>query len=135
MPVAVLLVVRRVQGDIARRRLVLLLAAVLVAQFLTFPEVFATMTVVGAVALALALATRDDRERRRVAAALPDVAAAYAVTVVVLAPFLYFMLAHPNPIAEGLAPGFYRLWAAGTGAGGAGARRASAPVDFDVVSE
>ena len=109
LPLAVLLVLRRRDGDLGRRAFVALLALVLVGQFLTFPEVFATMSVIGAAAFAVGVALSIGRDRARIVALGPEIGAAYVVALVALSPYLYFMLAHPNPIEEGLAPGFYSV--------------------------
>src|SRR5438094_407194 len=51
VPVAVLLVVRRMAGDLSPRRFVLLLTAVLVGQFLVSTEVALTLALFGGLAL------------------------------------------------------------------------------------
>ncbi len=109
VPLGVLLVLQRRDGDVRRGTFVALLGVVLVGQFLTFPEVFATMTVIGATGLSVGVALSSTRDRARLVGLVPEIAAAYGLALVVLSPYLYFMLAHPNPIEQGLAPGFYSL--------------------------
>jgi hypothetical protein len=89
LPVFVLLVLRRVEGSIGRRRFVIAMTLGLAAQYLISSEVLATATLFGGVALVLAFALFAERR-----AALLDtikwLAVSYALTVVLISPFLYF---------------------------------------------
>jgi hypothetical protein len=91
LPVFVLLVLRRLEGSLARRRFVMWMTLALTAQYLISSEVLATSTLFGAIALVLAYGLFAERR-----AALIDVAklllGAYAATVVLISPFLYFFL-------------------------------------------
>jgi hypothetical protein len=97
VPLAGTLIVRRLQGDIAALPFVLLLSATLVGQFATSNEVFATMSFMGVVALALALLVGRPSHRKRLRAQIRPVAAAYAVAGFFIAP--YEVVAYANPRA------------------------------------
>jgi hypothetical protein len=88
VPVCVLLAVRRIEGEIGPRRFVVLLAASLVAQLLISPEVALTMTVFGGLALLLAVVLAPGELRQAVLSAARLVGVAYAITAVVLIPYL-----------------------------------------------
>ena len=90
VPLAALVVLKRFDGELRDRGYALALAAILVAQFLCFPEIFATMTVFGGVAFALAILIWP--ERPRVAALAAPTLAAYALATLILSPYLYAML-------------------------------------------
>jgi hypothetical protein len=92
VPLIVLLTLKKLDGDISARRFAILLAALLVVQFLCFPEIVATFTVVGAIALLLALALFDGGIRARLLRIIPPAAAGYLIAGVVLSPYLYFLL-------------------------------------------
>ena len=87
MPLAAYLVVRRVRGSLGKIAFVLLLAAVLVGQFSDSSEMFASLAFFGGIAYAGALAF-GGAWRRRLLRALPLVAAAYAIALVAVSPFL-----------------------------------------------
>ena len=70
------------------------LALLLVAQFLLSVEIFATATLFGAIAIALAARTAaSDDEYARIVSAVWPIGAAYAISAVILSPYLYYMLA------------------------------------------
>jgi hypothetical protein len=89
LPVFVLLVLRRVEDTMSPRRFVALMAVALTAQYLISAEVLATATLFGGFALIAAYALFPQRR-----AALLDtvklLVIAYAITVVLISPFLYF---------------------------------------------
>jgi len=89
VPLAAYLVVRYGHGRLSGRSFVLLLAATLVAEFSISTEVFASMTMFGAVALAGAYAFAPEaREALRMI--VPRVGWAYLLAMVPLAPYLWF---------------------------------------------
>jgi len=90
VPLATLVVLKRFDGELRDRGYAIALAAILVAQFLCFPEIFATMTVFGAVAFAIAILIWP--ERSRVAALIVPTIVAYALALAILSPYLYAML-------------------------------------------
>jgi hypothetical protein len=92
VPLIALLVLKRLEGEISARRFAIVLAALLVIQFLCFPEIVATLSVVGGIALLLALAIFDGRIRARLLGLMPPAAAGYVISGMVLSPYLYFLL-------------------------------------------
>jgi hypothetical protein len=89
VPLFVLLVLRRVQGDISPRRFTVAMTAALTAQYLISIEVLATTTVFGIVALAAAFLLY--REHRVALVAMGKrLIVTYAATAVLVSPFLYY---------------------------------------------
>ncbi len=109
LPLIVLVVLRLIEGSVRPWRGLLLLAALIAMQFLTFTEVAATATLVGALTLLFALAIGAPRLRQRILRALPWIAGAYALALVIVSPLLLAALLHPNPIAERIRPELYPL--------------------------
>ena len=64
VPLIALLTLRRLDGEISARRFTILLAALLAILFLSFPELFATVTIVSGFSLILALALFDENYAR-----------------------------------------------------------------------
>jgi hypothetical protein len=108
VPVAVLLVVRRVAGDLSPRRFVLFLAAVLIGQFLVSTEIALTLALFGGLALVLAIALAGDGARPLMVRTTLQVGAAYFLSAVPLAPYLYYAAkgASQSPIYA-FYPSFY----------------------------
>jgi hypothetical protein len=98
VPLLVYLVIRWFDGSLATRRFVPLLALVLVGEFSISTEVFATMTLFGAIAM-LGLVAFAPELRSRVLEASGWIALAYAVTAVVVAPYLYYVTIGAPPSA------------------------------------
>ncbi len=92
VPLIALIALKRVDGEISARRFAVVLAALLVIQFLCFPELVATLTIVGGMALLLALAIFDVDLRSRLLGLIAPAAAAYLIAGAVLSPYLYFLL-------------------------------------------
>lgn len=97
VPLAVLLVTRAIEGELAPRRLVAALASLLVAQFLISIEVFATMTAMGGMALLLGWSFAPPDARKRIVKALLPIAAAYAATMAIVGPYLYYLFGFGSP--------------------------------------
>lgn len=97
IPLIVWIVLRRVAGEMSIGRFVAAIALLLAVQFSCFPEGFATATVLGAMALGLALLFTASDTRGRLWALVAPLAAAYALSAVLLSPLLYFMFAHGFP--------------------------------------
>jgi hypothetical protein len=96
VPLAVYLVLLRVDGDIGARRFVVLLTVVLVFEFLTSTEVFATLAVFGGLTLLLALAFAPER-RTDVLAAGRLIALSLLLVAIVVSPYLWYAFAHEVP--------------------------------------
>jgi hypothetical protein len=93
VPLAVYLVIRHVRGRIGPVAFVALLTLVLVAQFSVSSEIFATMTLFAAIAVSGAVAFGGGAIRSRLLRTLPLIASAYALTAIVISPFLIKALA------------------------------------------
>jgi hypothetical protein len=98
VPLCAALLVARVQGRIRPGPFVALLALGLAAQWYISIEVFATMTLVGALAYLLSMALGPREVRRALLATAVLVALAYALAVLFASPFLWAMLAKPRPL-------------------------------------
>jgi hypothetical protein len=93
VPILAYLVVRRVRGTLGRGAFVTLASVALIAQFLFAKEIFATTTLFGAMALAVAVALFPHfRPELLATAGLAGVS--YAVAAVVLSPYLYHLVAY-----------------------------------------
>ncbi len=100
-PLVALVTLKRLDGEISARRFAILLAALLTVQFLCFPELFATITIVGGLALLLAHAIFEGDVRARLAGLILPAVAGYAIAGILLSPYLFYMLAqnfHHAPI-------------------------------------
>jgi len=73
-----------------------MMGVTLTAQFFLSLENFATLTVFGVMAIVLALGFTLGEDRRRVAKILTPIAGAYALTLLLVGPYLYYMFAHPG---------------------------------------
>jgi hypothetical protein len=93
IPLFALLLVRGLRANLAWRTLVAGLALVLVAQFLLFVELFATMTLFTGVAFVVVLVVGSSVEKTRAVNLLPTLALSYAIALVAVSPFLYCMFA------------------------------------------
>jgi hypothetical protein len=93
IPLAVLSALRRLEGDISARRFTLETAGLLTVQFLCGIELFATMTLFAGLALLIAFIFFDNETRARLLALTVPLAAAYAVAMIVVSPYLYYLFA------------------------------------------
>ncbi len=103
VPLAILLVLRRMNGELRRATLVVLLTIVLAFEFLSSTELFATTSVFGTFLIVLAYLICGGETRRALQRLLPDLAITYASLIVVLSPYLYYVFAQgvPGPINPG----------------------------------
>jgi hypothetical protein len=99
-PLAALTVLMFLDRAISRRRFCLQLAVILIAQFMISLEVFFTLTVLGAVGLALAWLIGAADLRSRVVAALPSIVGSYLILAVVMSWYLIAEL-HATAYAKG----------------------------------
>lgn len=97
LPLAVYLTLRALDETMRRRTFIVLLALVIAAQFLIFIETFATMTMSAAIAIAIALLVTDGSDRRRIRALIAPIALSYALAMLLLAPYLYYLFAFGFP--------------------------------------
>jgi hypothetical protein len=97
VPLAILVALKRLDGELSLRRYVAAVAGLLIAQFLCSIEIFATLTVVAGIAIVLALVCLPGDKRANLARLIPPTALAYLVTVAVVSPYLYALLASGVP--------------------------------------
>ncbi len=90
IPLAVMLVLQRLNDEIRAMSFVVMMALVLIASFMLSLEMFATMTFFGAIALTLAVILEDDAGRHRIYALFPQLAITYLIVFVVVSPYLYY---------------------------------------------
>lgn len=107
VPVAAYLTLRLAEGSLRPRWFVPALGAVLGAQLYLSTEVFATMTLVGAVAGTICLVFGGKTVRRRALRAAGPAAAAYGVGFVIASPLLYVAFTQPVPYKPILFNGLY----------------------------
>ncbi len=100
VPLAVLLSARAIAGELAAGEFIAAMAALLVAQFLTSVEVFATMTAMGGMALFLAWSFAPPDMNKPIVTTSLRIAVAYAIAAVILSPYLYRMFAFGAPPGE-----------------------------------
>ncbi|MCW3065573.1 MAG: hypothetical protein JWN32_2745 [Solirubrobacterales bacterium] len=96
LPVVALLVVRRVEGHDSRRRFVAALALVLGLQLWTATEVFASLVVLGTVALAIAWLLAEPRLRPAIRRAAGDAGLALGGAIALGAPYVVPALTGPD---------------------------------------
>ena len=92
VPLLLLVCLKRVAGEISRRRGVALLTAALLVQFGTSIEIFATACVFGAVGWVVALPLASRLQRAGLRGLAVDCIAAGAIVTVLVSPFLLFLL-------------------------------------------
>lgn len=90
VPLAVLLVLRRLNDEIRGATFVALMALTLAGSFMLSLEMFATLTFFGAIALALAVALGTEELRRRLYALIPHLALSYLIVMLLASPYLYY---------------------------------------------
>jgi hypothetical protein len=91
---AVYLVLRRIDGTIGKRTFMALLALLLVFQLFISAEIFATMTVFGAIALLGVFVLGPKPLRKDVLSVAGLIALTYVAVGVVVSPYLYEMIRH-----------------------------------------
>ncbi len=102
VPLAVYFTLMRIDGRIGRAVFVVVLALVLWFEFLSSAEIFASATIFAAFSLAMACVLWRTLWRRIFAIAA-EIAGAYLLAALALAPYLYFMLGRgiPAPLNPG----------------------------------
>jgi hypothetical protein len=88
---------RRLMGQLKAQRFVVILAALLVVQFLVSPEIYASAAFLGTIALALAFRMAGAEEREPLLSVGMWIILAYAISAVLLLPYLYYMFAFGAP--------------------------------------
>jgi hypothetical protein len=99
LPLAALLVLRRHAGQMSRRRFAVILGAVLALQLWTASEVFASLTIFGALAFSLGALLAGRGRRSRIALVAVETLGALLLALVLAGPYLYYALRYPNPVS------------------------------------
>ena len=107
IPLAVTLVLRRLEAEIRGATFVLLMALLLAASFLLSIEMFATITFFGAIALALAAVLGFDEYHHRIYALVPQLAISYLIVLVFASPYLYYFFQPGFPRSPVNSPSAY----------------------------
>ncbi|MGH7815008.1 MAG: hypothetical protein ACREQI_13540 [Candidatus Binataceae bacterium] len=107
VPIAALAAVRAIEGEIELRGLTAALAVIFIAQALISLEIFATMTVFGAIALALGWLCASRETAQRMTGVALAAARAEALAAIALSPYLYAMAAFGWPHGAIWSPAFY----------------------------
>jgi hypothetical protein len=105
IPIAALAIAMKYEGDLGSGAYVAMLAAALIAEFLCFPELFTTLTMVGGIALVLAYFILKDREP--LADMMLPTAIALGLAMIALSPYLYEMLTNSPPASPLYSPATY----------------------------
>jgi hypothetical protein len=96
VPLMVLVTLRRLNEEVSARLFAIVLCALLVAQFLCWPEAMATATLFGAAAAAVAWLIAAAWRQRLQNLILPTLLA-YVATTIILSPYLYYFFAFGRP--------------------------------------
>ena len=97
VPLAVYLVLLRLGQRISKATFLALLVLVLSFEFLSSTELFATTTVFASLALALSYLIYEEQFSVSILQGCVEIACAYVVTTLLLAPYLYWVLARGVP--------------------------------------
>jgi hypothetical protein len=103
-PLAVYLVMRRIEGDLSACRFTMLLALVLIGQIGSSLEILATMTIFGGVAILVRWYLSGRELRSRIVALGIPITCAYVIAALFASPYLYyFFVSGPPGMATNLA--------------------------------
>ena len=97
VPLALLLLLLRLDRRLNGLVFVVLLALVLTFEFLTSTEVFATASLFGVLAILLALLILPSEYGLKTRSLLPEIIGAYIVTAIVLIPYLHYVFVSTEP--------------------------------------
>jgi hypothetical protein len=106
LPLMVYLALLWRDGKLGRRSFVGLMAVAMAAEFYIFNETFVEMTLLWAVGLLIGFVAARPAERKTVARLAGLVAVAYVVTIVLVSPYLVYMLRHAPAHFTKVSPGF-----------------------------
>jgi hypothetical protein len=107
VPLIGLIALKRIDDEISATRFALMLAALLVIQFLCSVELYATVTLVGGFSLLLALMLFDGDVRIRLGRLIIPIIGGYLISIAVLSPYFYYMLAFGRPSGPIWPPSYF----------------------------
>jgi hypothetical protein len=107
VPLALLVVLNRLDNRISSRRLSVLLGLVVVAAFLCWAELYATMALFGAVAMALGFFYAEGEARDSIRRLLLPIIIAYGFSLIVVVPYLYYFFQPGYPYSPINSPNRY----------------------------
>ena len=97
LPLLAYLVVRHLEGSLGSMAFAILLGLALAAQFGVFPEVFASATLMGALAAVAGIVFAHAEWRRPILRTLAAAASGYAIAGALLSIYLVTMAVYPRP--------------------------------------
>ncbi len=97
VPLIALITVERLDDEISAARFAVMLAALLVAQFLCSVELFVTITLVGGFSLLLALVLFESDVGIRLRRLAVPIVGGYLISTAILSPYFYYLLAVGHP--------------------------------------
>jgi hypothetical protein len=103
IPLAVYVTLLRLDATIGRVGFITGLSAILLFQFLSSTEIFATATIFGGIALVLSFLLADRESRSNIINVSKEITCAYAVVTIFLAPYLYYVFVPGLPILPNVA--------------------------------
>ncbi len=107
VPLIALIALKRLDDEISAGWFALMLATLLIVQFLCAVELFATVTLVGGFSLLLALLVFDGDVRTRLLRLVTPIIGGYLISTAILSPYLYYMLALGRPSGPIWPPSFF----------------------------
>ncbi len=97
VPLIALSALKRLDDETSAARFAVMLAALLVTQFLCSVDLFATMTLVGGFSLVLALVLFNGDARIRLRRLIIPIVGGYLISAAVLSPYFYYLFAFGHP--------------------------------------
>ncbi len=107
LPLTLLVVLRRIENRAGRWQFCVVLALLLITTFLCWAELYATMTFVGALAFGLAMLFTKSGLRNSIRQLLAPLLIAYALSLIVVAPYLYYFFQPGYPRTPINSPGAF----------------------------
>jgi hypothetical protein len=97
VPLCLYLMLLKLDGSIRQRTFIILFATVLTLEFLVSTEIVAIMTLFGGMAMIIAFVVLPHEHKRSLRRSLPSLALAYAVSGMLLLPYLYYVFFYGVP--------------------------------------
>jgi len=96
-PLIALIALKRLDDEISAARFAVMLAGLLVTEFLCSVELFATITLVGGFSLLLALVLFNSDVRIRLRRLIIPIVGGYLISTAILSPYFYYLFAFGRP--------------------------------------